>query len=209
MSAPGRSRGPGRSPQAGSRYTHTRRQRSCCRPDHPRPNARCEYFGTHEVPVPGGRGTDGSIARSPGFGPAGHARHRLWERAADQVGERDLFEDAPKARTDRHPNSLEPRGGTSVVKVLRPCVVNRRQWALNGPDDVRDGDRFGGPGQRVATSSPPMTDYETVDLEQATDFRSAAAAMEHVQQLKFVMVQLVLTGNLTVCEVIPTTTAAR
>jgi len=31
--------------------------------------------------------------------------------------------------------------------------------------------------------------------------------MEHVQQLKFVMVQLVLTGNLTVCEVIPGTTA--
>ena len=48
----------------------------------------------------------------------------------------------------------------------------------------------------------------TVDLEQATDFRSAAAAMEHVQQLNFVMVQLVLTGNRTVCEVIPTTTAA-
>ena len=47
----------------------------------------------------------------------------------------------------------------------------------------------------------------TVDPEQATDFRSAAAAMEHVQQHNFVMVQLVLTGNLTVCEVIPSTTA--
>ena len=32
--------------------------------------------------------------------------------------------------------------------------------------------------------------------------------MEHVQQLNFVMVQLVLSGNLTVCEVIPSTTAA-
>lgn len=49
----------------------------------------------------------------------------------------------------------------------------------------------------------------TSDREQATDFRSAAAAMEHAQQRKFVMVQLVLTGNLTVCEVIPSTTADR
>ena len=47
----------------------------------------------------------------------------------------------------------------------------------------------------------------TSDLEQATDFRSAAAAMEQVQHLNFVMVQLVLTGNLTVCEVIPSATA--
>ena len=45
----------------------------------------------------------------------------------------------------------------------------------------------------------------TTDFEKATAFRSISAAMEHVRQLKLVMVQLVSKQNVKVCEVIQAT----
>ena len=47
----------------------------------------------------------------------------------------------------------------------------------------------------------------TTDLEKAMAFRSIAAAVEHLRQLKLVVVQVVSTRNLKVCEVVPATDA--
>ena len=92
---------------------------------------------------------------------------------------------------------------------LETQIAQTRRGAVNSDNQIRNGSRPQALIQEIATRRYfGHGGAWTVDLEQATDFRSAAAAMEHLQQLNFVMVQLVLTGNLTVCEVIPSTTAA-
>ena len=91
---------------------------------------------------------------------------------------------------------------------LETQIAPTRCGARNAAPQVRNGSRPQALIQEIATRRYfSHGGAWTVDPEQATDFRSAAAAMEHVQQHNFVMVQLVLSGNLTVCEVIPTTTA--
>jgi hypothetical protein len=91
---------------------------------------------------------------------------------------------------------------------LETQIIQTRRGATNSDPQTRNGSPPQALIQEIATRRYFGHGGEwTDDLEQATDFRSAAAALEHVQQLKFVMVQLVLTGNLAVCEVIPSTTA--
>ena len=93
---------------------------------------------------------------------------------------------------------------------LETQITQTRRGAINSDPQIRDGSPPQALIQEIATRRYfGRGGAWTVDLEQATDFCSAAAAMEHIQQLKFVMVQLVLTGNLLVCEVIPSTTADR
>ncbi len=93
---------------------------------------------------------------------------------------------------------------------LETQLTQMRHGAVSSDKQIQNGSRPQALIQEIATRRyfGPGGAW-TFDLEQATDFRSAAAAMEQVQQLNFVMVQLVLSGNLTVCEVIPGTTAAR
>jgi hypothetical protein len=92
---------------------------------------------------------------------------------------------------------------------LETQITQTRRGAMSSDNQIRKGSRPQALIQEIATRRYfGHGGAWTVDLEHATDFRSAAAAMEQAQQLNFVMVQLVLSGNLTVCEVIPTTTAA-
>ena len=89
---------------------------------------------------------------------------------------------------------------------LETQITMSRRGAINS--DTRNGSPSHALIQEIATRRYiGHGGAWTVELDQATDFRSAAAAMEHIQKLKFVMVQLVLTGNLTVCEVIPSARA--
>lgn len=92
---------------------------------------------------------------------------------------------------------------------LETQITQTRRGTINSDPQIQNGSRPQALIQEIATRRYFGNGGAwTFDLEHATDFCSAAAAMDHVQQLNFVMVQLVLTGNLTICEVIPNTTAA-
>ncbi len=92
---------------------------------------------------------------------------------------------------------------------LETQITQMPRGAMRSDNQIRNGNRPQALIQEIATRRyVGHGGAWTGDVEQATDFQSAAAAVEHVQQLNFVMVQLVLSGNLTVCEVIPSTTAA-
>ena len=92
---------------------------------------------------------------------------------------------------------------------LETQITQTRGGTMSSDPQIRNGSRPQALIQEIATRRYfGHGGAWTGDVEQATDFQSAAAAMEHVQQLNFVMVQLVLSGNLTVCEVIPSRTAA-
>jgi len=87
---------------------------------------------------------------------------------------------------------------------LETQITQTRRGAIDSDIDLRNGSPPQALIQEIATRRYfGHGGAWTVDPAQATDFRSAAAAMEQAQQLDFVMVQLVLSGNLTVCEVIP------
>ncbi len=66
------------------------------------------------------------------------------------VGQRDLFEDGPFVGAQRDPDLLQRLGHAGIADVLRPLAPYAEQLAVDDPDDVREGDGAGRPGQPEA-----------------------------------------------------------
>ena len=60
--------------------------------------------------------------------------------AGGDVGQRDVLDDAAQARAHGDPDALQRLGGAGVGDVLRALAAHRGQRALDGADDVGDGD---------------------------------------------------------------------
>src|SRR3954454_3583503 len=91
------------------------------------------------------------------------------ELLRDDVSERDALENAAEIGADRDPDVAQPLGCTFVVEVLRRGLVNVREGALDGADDVGDGDFVGRFGEPVAAASAPARLHQACMLELEQD----------------------------------------
>ena len=84
----------------------------------------------------------------PGLGVLGELVDRLRELTAGDVGDGDVLDDPAQVRPHRDPHAGESGRRPRVLGLLGRAAADRRERALDGADDVRDGQlgrRFGEP----------------------------------------------------------------
>src|SRR5436305_8030254 len=78
---------------------------------------------------------------------AGAFEHLGWEHAGDDVGEGDVFEHVADAGPQRHPHLAQRGGAAGELERVGAGAGDVGEWAVDGADDVGDGDGVGWPGE--------------------------------------------------------------
>ena len=89
-------------------------------------------------------------APDPRLGVVPEALDLRRQVAGGEVGERDVLDDAAHAGADGDPDVLQVLGGAEVLDVLGRLAADAGQRALDGADDVGEGDLLGRLGEPVA-----------------------------------------------------------
>lgn len=99
--------------------------------------------------------------RLPGVGICGEAGHLSREATGDDVVERNVLEHEAEAGTHGHPDVLEVGGRAAVGRRLGPVSPNLCQGAVEGPDDLGEGDALWWPGEPEPAFGAPLARDET------------------------------------------------